>query len=400
MHYFVVFFISYRYIFKQIEDKFARFLSILSTISFALGVLILIIVTSIMTGFERSLQDNILSYMSQVILTTLNGNLNPNILTKEKIKHLKGIKNITSIVQSDVIIQSDYDVSFGIMMGINDIHSDPIYKHINVFKDISLNDGDYYIFLGYELAEKLQVKLGDYIRIIIPNVMRLTPIGHIPSQRLFKIAGFFSTYTEIDTNTIIVNQNDAARLMCYPDGYITGWRLFLNFPLKVHILSNQKLPENLIWTDWREKKGEFFQAVRMEKNMLGLLLSLIIGISCFNIISSVVLIVIQKKIEIAILWTLGLNRIKIMFIFILKGIWTSIVGIISGTILGILISLYLNKIIVLFGFFSDSIVLPIVIDIQNIIMIIILSIMLSFIAAIYPAWYASRIYPAKVFRYV
>src|SRR5699024_1950872 len=102
-------------------------------------------------------------------------------------------------------------------------------------------------------------------------------------------------------------QNDAARMMRYPQGDITGWRLFLDQPLKVDVLSQQTLPEGLVWTDWRERKGEFFQAVKMEKNMMGLLLSLIIAVAAFNIITSLSLLVMEKQAEVAILKTLGLK---------------------------------------------------------------------------------------------
>ncbi|VDY33741.1 Lipoprotein-releasing system transmembrane protein lolC [Morganella morganii] len=123
-----------------------------------------------------------------------------------------------------------------------------------------------------------------------------------------------------------MNQEDAARLMRYPAGNITGWRLYLSQPLQVDSLSQQTLPEGLVWTDWRVQKGEFFQAVRMEKNMMGLLLSLIIAVAAFNIITSLALLVMEKQTEVAILKTLGMTRGKIMLIFMIQGAGAGILG--------------------------------------------------------------------------
>ncbi|VTP66698.1 Lipoprotein-releasing system transmembrane protein lolC [Leclercia adecarboxylata] len=130
-------------------------------------------------------------------------------------------------------------------------------------------------------------------------------MGRLPSQRLFNVIGTFAANSEVDGYQMLVNIQDASRLMRYPLGNITGWRLWLNEPLKVDVLSQQTLPEGTKWQDWRERKGELFQAVRMEKNMMGLLLSLIVAVAAFNIITSLGLMVMEKQGEVAILQTQG-----------------------------------------------------------------------------------------------
>ncbi|MCX2958360.1 MAG: lipoprotein-releasing system transmembrane subunit LolC, partial [Serratia symbiotica] len=125
------------------------------------------------------------------------------------------------------------------------------------------------------------------------------------SQRLFTIIGTFHANSEVDNYQLLVNQQDASRLMRYPAGNITGWRLFLQQPLMVDTLSQQTLPQGTEWKDWRERKGELFKAVHMEKNMMGLLLSLIVAFAAFNIITSLGLLVMEKQSEVAILQTQG-----------------------------------------------------------------------------------------------
>ncbi len=159
----------------------------------------------------------------------------------------------------------------------------------------ALAPGSYNIILGEKLAGQLGVKRGETLRLMVPSASQFTPMGRIPSQRVFNIIGTFAANSEVDGYQILVNQQDASRLMRYPLGNITGWRLFLSQPLSVDSLSQQSLPEGTVWKDWRDRKGELFQAVRMEKNMMGLLLSLIIAVAAFNIITSLGLLVMENK---------------------------------------------------------------------------------------------------------
>lgn len=131
--------------------------------------------------------------------------------------------------------------------------------------------------------------------------------------------GTFAANSEVDGYEMLVNIEDASRLMRYPAGNITGWRLWLDEPLKVDSLSQQKLPEGSKWQDWRDRKGELFRAVRMEKNMMGLLLSLIVAVAAFNIITSLGLMVMEKQGEVAILQTQGLTPRQIMMVFMVQG---------------------------------------------------------------------------------
>lgn len=380
-------------------DKFGRFVSSLSAIGITLGVAALITVTSVMNGFERSLQDSILSYMPQAVLTSATGHIDPQKYPIADLQGLQGVSHIAPLVQSDVVLQSRSNVGVGMMLGITSDERSPLLDNLIDGQRSELVEGQYRVFLGNKLAENLGLKRGDEVRLIIPGVSQLTPMGRIPSQRLFTVAGVFQTNGEADASELIVAQNDAARMMRYPAGHITGWRLFLNEPLKVDTLSQQNLPDGLIWTDWRERKGEFFQAVKMEKNMMGLLLSLIIAVAAFNIITSLSLLVMEKQAEVAILKTLGLKRGRILAIFMIQGAGAGIIGALIGSLLGMLISSQLNFLMPLFGMLPKGVHLPIVLDFYSILIIAVSAMLISLLATLYPSWRAAAVQPAEALRY-
>lgn len=399
MHQSVSLFIGLRYLRGRAADKFGRFVSSLSAIGITLGVTALITVTSVMNGFERSLQDSILAYMPQAILTSSSGNIDPTKYPMTDLQHLQGVSRIAPIVQSDVVLQSRTNVGVGVMAGIEPGADSLLLDKLTSGNRSDLTPGSYHVFLGNKLAETLGVKRGDDVRLIIPGVSQLTPMGRIPSQRLFTVAGIFQTNGEADTTELVVSAQDAARMLRYPVGNITGWRLYLNEPLQVDTLSKQPLPEGLVWTDWRERKGEFFQAVRMEKNMMGLLLSLIIAVAAFNIITSLSLLVMEKQGEVAILKTLGLKRWRILAIFIIQGAGAGIIGTLIGTVLGTLLSSQLNVIMPLIGLLPKGVSLPIVLNYSGILIIAISAMLISLLATLYPSWRAAAVQPAEALRY-
>ncbi|MBQ0267132.1 lipoprotein-releasing ABC transporter permease subunit LolC [Providencia huaxiensis] len=399
MHQSVSLFIGLRYLRGRAADKFGRFVSSLSAIGITLGVTALITVTSVMNGFERSLQDSILAYMPQAILTSASGNIDPAKYPITDLQHLNGVSHVAPIVQSDVVLQSRTNVGVGVMGGIEPEEPSLILDKLVVGQRSDLKEGSYNVFLGNKLAETLGVKRGDEVRLIIPGVSQLTPMGRIPSQRLFTVAGIFQTNGEADTSELVVAQQDAARMLRYPTGHITGWRLYLDEPLKVDVLSQQTLPDGLVWKDWRERKGEFFQAVRMEKNMMGLLLSLIIAVAAFNIITSLSLLVMEKQGEVAILKTLGLKRWRILMIFMIQGAGAGVIGSLIGTILGTILSSQLNIIMPLIGLLPKGVSLPIVLDYSGILIIALSAMLISLLATLYPSWRAAAVQPAEALRY-
>lgn len=395
----VSFFIGLRYMRGRAVDKFGRFVSWLSALGIMLGVAALITVTSVMNGFERSLQDSILAYIPQAIITTPNGQLPKQDSTAQTLLKREGVINVVPLVEGDVVLQSKDNISVGIMLGVEKAQDEPLTQYIRYGNFSMLKAGEYGVILGNNLAKQLKAKEGDKIRLIVPSVSQLTPMGRVPSQRLFTVKGIFQSGGDADVSQVLVNQQDAARLMRYQPGNITGWRLFFSSPLNIEKYSAQSLPEGLSWKDWRERKGEFFQAVKMEKNMMGLLLSLIIAVAAFNIITSLSLLVMEKQGEVAILQTMGLKRTQIMSIFMLQGAGAGIIGAIAGGLLGALLSSQLNIIMPAVGLIPHGVELPATLEWGRVFIIGFAAIAISLLSTLYPSWRAATIQPAEALRY-
>lgn len=379
-------------------DRFGRFVSWLSTIGITLGVMALVTVLSVMNGFERELQNNILGLMPQATLTTQKGSLNPQQLPASSVK-LQGVSRIAPLTTGDVVLQSARSVAVGVMLGIDPAQKDPLTPFLVNVQQNQLQAGKYNIILGEQLASQLGVTRGDQIRVMVPSASQFTPMGRLPSQRLFTVAGTFAANSEVDEYQMLVNIDDASRLMRYPAGNITGWRLWLNEPLKVDVLSQQTLPEGTQWHDWRDRKGELFQAVRMEKNMMGLLLSLIVAVAAFNIITSLGLMVMEKQGEVAILQTQGLTPRQIMAVFMVQGASAGIIGALLGAGLGALLASQLNNLMPIIGALLDGAALPVAIVPLQVVGIALVAMAIALLSTLYPSWRAAATQPAEALRY-
>lgn len=394
----VALFIGLRYMRGRASDRFGRFVSWLSTIGITLGVMALVTVLSVMNGFERELEGNILGLMPQALVTSDNGSINPQQIPAEQLK-LQGVSRVAPLTTADVVLQSARNVSVGVMLGIQPDEQDPLTPYLVNTPQSVLQAGQYNVILGEQLATQLGVKRGDTLRLMVPSVSQFTPVGRLPSQRIFTVAGTYAANSEVDGYQILVNQQDASRIMRYPSGNITGWRLWLNKPLDVDALSHQTLPQGLIWKDWRERKGDLFQAVRMEKNMMGLLLSLIIAVAAFNIITSLGLLIMEKQAEVAILQTQGLTRRQIVAVFMVQGASAGIIGALLGTLLGVLLASQLNHLLPVLGLFLDGAALPVDINVWQVVTIALLSMAVALLSTLYPSWRAAAVQPAEALRY-
>ncbi|HCC0171390.1 TPA: lipoprotein-releasing ABC transporter permease subunit LolC [Cronobacter sakazakii] len=394
----VALFIGLRYMRGRAADRFGRFVSWLSTIGITLGVLALVTVLSVMNGFERELQNNILGLMPQALISSSKGSVNPQQLPADSL-HLQGVNRIAPLTTGDVVLQSARSVAVGVMLGIDPAQRDPLTPYLVNVNQQALAAGKYNIILGEQLAGQLGVKRGDQLRLMVPSASQFTPMGRLPSQRLFTVIGTFAANSEVDGYQMLVNIQDASRLMRYPAGNITGWRLWLNEPLKVDTLSQQTLPPGTQWQDWRERKGELFQAVRMEKNMMGLLLSLIVAVAAFNIITSLGLMVMEKQGEVAILQTQGLTRRQIMAVFMVQGASAGVIGALFGALLGALLASQLNNLMPVIGAFLDGAALPVGIEPWQVIGIALSAMAVALLSTLYPSWRAAATEPAEALRY-
>lgn len=388
-------FIGLRYAYSRRSDSFGRFVSWLSMIGIMLGSFGLIVIMSVMNGFENEMQKNILLFIPQAQITTVNHRLAIDQYPKTALPHHEHITHVTPLVTGDVILQSADNITMSTIIGVNPTDYEPIIKHVYWGDYADLQPGKYHIIIGNGLANNLKLKIGDKVRLMVTDASQITPMGKIPSQRLFTVAGIFSVNQDIDQSLVYLNINDAAKLMRYSDNMITSWRLFLDNPLNIQSILSQTLPEHLQFEDWREKRGELFQAIKMEKNVMGLLISLIVIVAAFNIITSLSLLVMEKQNEIAILKTQGLNRFKTMMIFIIQGASSGIIGTVLGCLFGLIIALNISQL----GFTFSGIRLPSVVDYGQVIFVFTSLILLSIISTLYPAYRAANTQPAEALRY-
>jgi len=394
----VALFIGLRYMRGRASDRFGRFVSWLSAIGITLGVMALVTVLSVMNGLEHQLEKNTLGLMPQALVTSDSGSINPQTTPADSL-HLSGISKVTPLTTGEVVMQSARSVGVGVMLGITPDEPDPLTPYLMNVRQQQLQSGEYNVILGEQLAAQLGVRLGEQIRLMVPSASQFTPMGRIPSQRLFTVIGTFAANSDVDGYQILVNQQDASRLMRYPAGNITGWRLWLDKPLDVDVVSQQTLPEGLVWKDWRERKGELFQAVKMEKNMMGLLLSLIVAVAAFNIVTSLGLLIMEKQGEVAILQTQGLTRRQIVAVFMVQGASAGVVGSLLGALLGMLLASQLNNLMPVIGAFLDGAALPVDISLTQVATITVTAIVVALLSTLYPSWRAAAVQPAEALRY-
>ncbi|EPF2927532.1 lipoprotein-releasing ABC transporter permease subunit LolC [Vibrio navarrensis] len=400
MFYPVSLFVGLRYLRGRSGDRFSRFVSYMSTAGITIGVMALVTVLSVMNGFEAQLKERILGVLPQAVVS-YQDETPWQASAPEFVRELSPSRTPVPIVRGEAVIQSAAELSVGYLIGIDSSFDDPIAEHLIAGSVADLHAGEYQVFLGHTLARNLNVSIGDKVRLMVTSASQFTPLGRIPSQRNFTVAGMFNTGSDIDGQLMVTHINDAARLLRLSKQTISGWRLFFDDPFEVTQVAKQNLPEGWQWSDWREQRGELFQAVKMEKNMMGLMLGLIVGVAAFNIISALIMVVMEKQAEVAILKTQGMSQRHIMTIFMVQGASSGVIGALVGGGAGVLLSLNLNSLLNAAGvaLFTFGGSLPVVIQPWQIFWVILLAVLLSLAATLYPSYRASSVKPAEALRY-
>ncbi|WP_419239181.1 lipoprotein-releasing ABC transporter permease subunit LolC [Photobacterium leiognathi] len=396
----VSFFIGLRYLRGRSGDRFSRFVSYMSTAGITIGVMALITVMSVMNGFEEQLKGRILGVLPQAVVSSADGRVPLSENAPEVLKKLPHVVNVTAITRGEAIIQSASSITAGTMIGIEPNQYEPIAKHLMVGSLSSLTPGSFKVIIGQAMAVSLGVQPGDKIRLMVTSASQFTPLGRMPSQRNFEVAGIYDTGSDVDQQLVYTNISDAGRLLRYKLDQMTGWRLYLDDPFTVPELK-EKLSNGWTWSDWRDQRGELFQAVKMEKNMMGLMLGLIIGVAAFNIISALVMVVMEKQSEVAILKTQGMTHRQVLTIFMVQGASSGVIGALLGGLLGALVAHNLNSILSVLGVDLASIggTLPSVIEPLQILLVILGAISLSLLATVFPSYRAAAVRPAEALRY-
>ncbi len=387
-------FIGLRYSQSRKGNAFLSFITLFSVAGIFLGVLALTVVSSVMNGFEGELKKRILGVIPHLIVHSSDATL-PARLQQQ----FPAIAQISPFLQSEALVQSSKDLTGAMLQGV-DVSALP------QFLQQSLQQGDwqdfatsrYQVVLGSGLADKLRVQLGQQIRLILPTGGSYTPLGWMPRQRNFTVAGIFDTGSEVDKVVVLLRLQDLQKLTGNKE---TAWRIGLNDAfLALQLQSDIGQVEGVSQvTDWRQSHGKLFSAVAMEKAMMWLMLLLIVAVAAFNIVSALVMMVTEKQREVAILKTQGMTNRQLFYVFAAQGMSHGITGAVTGAVAGVLLTLGLNDLLALLGLqLVPGMALPVILQWTDVLLIMLSAVLLTALAVIYPAWRAVQVEPAAVLR--
>ncbi len=404
-------FIGLRYTKAEHKNGFISFISLISIIALTLGVAVLITVLSVMNGFDRELKTRILGTVSQASV------LSPEIISDwkslgEKIQQNdKNVEAVAPFIQLQGMITAYGQVSGVVVSGIEPEYEKKvsiINEHMLAGDIDNLKEGEFGIVLGKSMVDSMNLQLGDKVTLVLPEASP-SPAGVIPRFKRFTLVGIFNISPELDSLTGYVAMRDAGVLLRLPEG-AQGIRLKLNDIFYAPIAADKAQsidPDRLISDNWKQTHGNLFSAIQMEKTMMALLLSLIILVAAFNIVSSLIMLVTDKKADIAILKTFGASPKLITQVFVVQGMIISVVGTVLGTILGVTFSLTVSDLLnwvnntLGLGLFNAYFVdyLPSQVKVLDVLLVVSISFLLSFLMTIYPALRASKVQPAQALRY-
>ncbi len=392
-------FIAFRYWKSKNNDRFGQLISRLGSIGITLGVMALIVVLSVMNGLEDLQKNQRLAGIPHLIVLPKAGyfSLTEQPAMQEKLSKISAqVEKSTPINQANVILQSAQAIEGAQMIGVQNFQAAPQLAEF-VGDDFSsmLPPKGFKLMISANLAAKAHLNVGDKVRIMLSEHSQYTLLGQVPVQRIFTISEIYFDPNSAEQNVIFTNLADIGRLMQIKPKDVEGYRLFVKDPFQVEQVE-QALGSEFRFIDWRAQKGEFFQSVKMEKNMMGLLVSLIIVVAISNILTSLSLMVVDKQGEIAILQSQGLTRAEIRSIFIGQGLLVGINGTVFGCLFGVLLTLNLNELLALIGLYG--VFLPTLLNGVQIAIIVLGALFFTLLSTLYPAYAASKIDPARALR--
>ena len=407
-------FVGLRYTHSKRRTHFISFISMTSMLGIALGVTALITVLSVMNGFEKELRDRILGMASHATVTTYAGRLADWQGLSQTLEEQPSILAMAPYVQGESMLSQGKRVSGalirGVLPGMEGGVSD-VVSHIDGGDLTLLEDGEYNIILGSELAIVLGVGIGDSVTVVSPQVT-IGPTGILPRLRRFTVVGIFEVgMFEYDRGVALIHIKDAARLFSLDDN-VTGLRLKLDDIYDAPRLARQlsaQLPGGYRVEDWTRQHANFFRAVKTEKRVMFIILTLIVAVAAFNIVSTLIMVVTDKRSDIAILRTLGASPGSIMRIFVIQGVIIGVLGTALGVAGGLGLALNVETIVpAIENFFNVDFLaadvyyiseVPSELHWQDVWVMASVSMGLSLLATLYPAWRAARTQPAEALRY-
>jgi lipoprotein-releasing system permease protein len=412
-------FIGLRYLKAKRKQTFISIITVISIAGVTVGVMALIVVLAVMSGFEKTLKEKILGTQAHLVLLKTNqGGMEGYEEATKKVEEIKGVVSAAPFIISQVMLSSESNVFGVVLKGIDPDRVGKVTELAHNLKAGRLEDlknrreGDLPgIILGVELAKHLSVSVNETIQVISP-LGTITPMGMMPKMKRFRIKGiFYSGMYEFDNTMAYVSIESAQKFFSMGD-HVTGIEIKTDNIYKVKEIGGEIRREMGLsyWTkDWMEMNRNLFSALRLEKIAMFIILILIVLVAAFNIISTLIMVVMEKNKDVAILKSMGAPPRSILKIFIIEGGVIGVVGTILGTILGLGAAFNLEMITGfvenLFGFkilssdvyYIDK--LPSQVNPIDVVLIVVTAILISLLATLYPSWRASRLDPAEALRY-
>jgi lipoprotein-releasing system permease protein len=408
------FLIGLRYTRAKRRNHFISFISLISMAGIALGVAALIVVLSVMNGFQQELRARILGVVSHVQIFGADNRLERWQQTAAEAARDPHVIAAAPFVSAQGMLTFGQAVRGAVVRGILPRDEERVAqfgKHMRAGSLDALKPGGFGIVLGVDLARALGVLPGDKVALIAPQGL-VTPAGVIPRLKQFTVVGIFDMgFVEADAGLALINLQDAQKLYQMGDA-VSGVRLKLDDLFAAPEVAREltaRLGPDVYATDWTRSHANFFRAVEIEKRVMFIILLLIVAVAAFNVVSALVMLVTDKQADIAILRTLGAAPGSVMQIFMVQGAVIGVIGTLVGVAGGVLLALNIPTLVPAIErafnvqFLSKSVYLipelPSDVHLRDVVIIGVVSLVLSFIATLYPSWRASRVNPAEALRY-
>ncbi|MCC7068127.1 MAG: lipoprotein-releasing ABC transporter permease subunit [Burkholderiales bacterium] len=403
-----------RYVRAKRRNSFISFISLVSMLGIALGVAALIIVISVMNGFQSELRERMLAATAHIEVKGLDAPLADWQSVAAQLRQNPEVAATAPYVQGEGLWVNGEVNKPSLVRGIDpasEAQVASVQKHMKVGSLDSLRPGEWGVILGVDLARGLGVRVGEKVALVTPQGT-VTPAGSVPRVKSFTVTGLFEIgWIEADSRVALIHLADAQRLYQLGDA-VTGIRVRLHDLMRAPEVANgwlRTLPPGLGISEWTTQNQSFFKAVQMEKRVMFVILTLIVAVAAFNLVSTLVMVVTDKEADIAILRTLGARPGSVMQIFVVQGAVIGVVGTLLGLIFGLAVAFNLDHVVGfierVFGVtFIDKTVyliteLPSKVLASDVLTITAMSLALSLAATLYPSWHASRVNPAEALRY-
>ncbi|HRP72421.1 MAG TPA: lipoprotein-releasing ABC transporter permease subunit [Luteimonas sp.] len=408
--------IGLRYLRAKRRNGFISFISLASILGIAIGVMVLITTLAVMSGFQREIKDRMLGMVAHATVSADGEAMQGWAHAVEVAKRDPRVSGAAPYIDTQALLRASRQEPAAIrgVMPEDEAQVSELAAWMVQGQLSDLAPGSFNIVLGKELAQWLGARVGD--KVVVTTDFQVTPMGAVPQLKRFTVSGIFEAgYQDFDRRLAVVNMRDAQRLMRMGEG-VTGVRLKLHDMDQAWSVARD-LAEALAResrsyyrvSDWSMENANMFRALKLEKTMIGILLSLIIVMGSFNLVASQVGLVTDKQADIAILRTLGLTPGGVMRVFMVQGTLIGVIGTVLGVVGGLLLTFNLEHILRVIERMFDVVLmpedvyyvtgLPIDLQVNDVVMIATVALLMAFLATIYPAWRAARTAPAEALRY-